>query len=256
MRWKWPSLRYSLTKSMTLKTATCSKILDIVLYALLSFLAFAAQSTFADNIFPSKTVYFGVNMGGGSTEWKYLVDTVDGSNQSGNTPISVSEGGPSWGAVFGYDVSKNFAIELQYMQFANSDIVLGPGSNYYDQNLNPVTSIVSRTEAYSLSGKFLAQIAQTHMRAFAAVGVGTVIRTDPLVNYKFVNGSSNYTGKNGSASCITPYLSSGLVYSFTRHWMLESGFQYYTGFGKSEVYPVASFIPFAWDAYGRLAYQL
>jgi len=57
------------------------------------------------------------------------------------------------------------------------------------------------------------------------------------------------------SSCITPYMSAGLNYSFTRHWILESGFQYYTGFGASEVEPVNDFIPFAWDVYGRLAYQ-
>jgi hypothetical protein len=227
------------------------------LVLLLSLFSCAAFADPPADIFPIKTVYFGVNLGGGSTEWKYLVDTSD-SSQTGNTPVAVSEGGPSWGAVFGYAMSKNFAIELQYMQFANSAIDMGSGSQYTDQNGNPVTNIGSRTDAYSLSGKFLAQIGHTRLRAFAAIGVGTVERTDPLVNYEFNvdTGVSNYTGKNRTISCVTPYLSSGLVYSFNRHWMLESGFQYYTGFGKSQVYPVSGFIPFAWDGYARLAYQL
>ena len=53
------------------------------------------------NLFPSKTVYFGVNMGGGSTEWKYLVDTMDPDGDNTETPSAVKEGGPSWGVVFG-----------------------------------------------------------------------------------------------------------------------------------------------------------
>lgn len=186
------------------------------------------------SLFPSKTVYFGINVGGGSTEWQYLVDTTDPSDTAVTTPTKVTEGGPSWGVVFGYDVSKNFAIELQYMQFADARIHFSEDSPY------PVTRMISRTDAYSLSGKFLAQVANTHVRAFAAVGPGLVERQDVIY----------------SDSCITPYVSSGLVYNFVRHWMLETGFQYYTGFGRSELDPVNHYIPFAWDGYVRLAYQM
>lgn len=250
-----------------IKSIFCKYLVSALLFSLPFDTAFASSSF--DNIFPKKTVYFGVNMGGGSTEWKYLVDTTDplndGVNPSFSTPTAVTEGGPSWGVVFGYDVSKNFAIELQYMQFANANIHLNQNSSYLDQNGNSIMDMVSKTDAYSLSGKFFAQVGDTHLRAFAAVGAGLVQRHDPLVGYnvnaQIVNGNGdlvdpNYTGKDASVSCVTPYLSSGLTYSFTRHWMLESGFQYYTGFGKSQVNPVVSFIPFAWDAYGRLAYQL
>lgn len=236
--------------------------LSVVLYVLL-FLPFcvSAQTEHANNfIFPSKTVYFGVNLGGGSTEWKYLVDTSDPSDTLPSTPTGVSEGGPSWGVVFGYDVSKNFAAELQYMQFANAHIqLLSPLSPYVDQAGNNILGITSRTDAYSLSGKFFAQVGHTHLRAFAAVGAGIVERRDPLVGYQQSSNPppySNYTGKSSVATCVTPYLSSGLTYSFTRHWLIESGFQYYTGFGRSQLTPLSSFIPFAWDAYGRLAYQL
>jgi len=244
---------------MSLKKATRFNSLSYLLCVLFSscfISSIAAESTSV--LFPSKKIYVGVNMGGGSTEWKYLVDTSDPGSPSVTTPSAVSEGGPSWGVVLGYDVSKNFDIELQYMQFANASIKLFSSGPYMDQNGNPITSITSRTDAYSLSGKFLAQLGHTHMRAFAAIGVGTVERSDPLVNYQ-VNANpppfSNYTGKSSTISCITPYLSSGLVYSLSVHWMIEGGFQYYTGFGKSQVDPMSSFIPFAWDAYGRLAYQ-
>jgi hypothetical protein len=190
-------------------------------------------------LFPSKTVYFGVNIGGGYTTWKYLVDTRDAPPDpiDPSTPIAVNEGGPSWGVVAGFDVAKNFAIELQYMQFADSHISFD--QNGYDTY--GYYSIVSKTDAYSLSGKFFVPVGnRTHLRAFAAVGVGTVERNDVI----------------NKASCVTPYLSSGLDYNFTRHWIVEGGFQYYTGFGASELNPVNDFIPFAWDGYARLAYQL
>lgn len=245
---------------MVLKTATRGYFLCCILSVSLSLFFFSScQASVPNDIFPIKTVYLGVNMGGGSTEWKYLVDTADPADTSVSTPQSVSEGGPSWGVVFGYEISKNFAVELQYMQFANASIQLFQDSPYVDQAGNNISSITSKTDAFSLSGKFLTQIGHTHLRAFAAIGVGTVERTDPLVNYKTSSTPppySNYTGKSDTISCVTPYLSSGVVYNFSRHWMLESGFQYYTGFGKSQVDPVASFIPFAWDAYARLAYQI
>ena len=196
-------------------------------------------------LYPSRTAYIGVNLGGGSTEWKYLVDTTDLPGAStGSVPVDVNEGGPSWGVVFGYDVNKNFAIELQYMRFADSNITfdeLGYDTyGYYN--------FISRTDAYSLSGKFLVPVGTvpTRLRVFAAVGAGMVERHDAVL-------LNTMTAR--MLSCITPYLSAGANYSFTRHWMLESGFQYYTGFGVSEVNPVNDFIPFAWDAYARVAYQ-
>jgi len=202
---------------------------------LLVFFSFSVQ---ASTLFPKKTVYFGVNMGGGSTEWRYLVDSqhVDPA-----TPKHVSEGGPSWGLVVGYDVSKNFELEAQYMQFANANITFNSISTYSYPELHGATSIISRTDAISVSARFLAQLGHSHLRAFAAIGPGLVQRVDALAKTK---------------SAVAPYMSGGLVYSFTRHWMLESGFQYYTGFGRSSLHPVRYFIPFVWDAYGRLAYQL
>lgn len=215
-------------------------MIRLLFLLLFSFITSSSYAASCDVIFPKKTVYFGVNVGGGSTEWKYLVDTTDHSFSAlASLPTAVTEGGPSWGAVFGYDVNKNFAIEAQYMQFANATIHFSIYSTYA---VNPprITSMISKTSAYSLSGKFLAQLAHTHLRAFAAVGGGLVERSDIL-----------YSG-----SCMTPYLSSGVVYSFNQHWMMETGFQYYTGFGVSELKPVNNYIPFAWDAYARLAYQI
>ena len=202
-----------------------------------------------DALFPSKTVYFGASLGGGSTEWTYLVDTTDAGQDptAGSTPSAVTEGGPSWGVVFGYDLAKNFAIELQYMEFADSSISFdnaGAGTyGYYN--------VISKTDAYSLSGKFFVPLAMTHFRVFAAIGAGLVERRDPLVSE-----NSSAPPAHVTASCVTPYMSSGVDYNITRHWIIEGGFQYYTGFGASETDPVDSFIPFAWDAYGRLAYQL
>ncbi|EKD77262.1 MAG: hypothetical protein ACD_42C00408G0007 [uncultured bacterium] len=228
-----------------------------ILYAL-PFLFFAYHcyaSAYSDtsDLFPSKTVYFGVNMGGGYTTWKYLLDTTDQGSQQPSLPSRVKEGGPSWGVVFGFDVAKNFAIELQYMEFADAHVDFAPGSSYFDSNGNPVTSMVSKTDAYSLSGKFFVPVGvQTHLRAFAAVGAGLVERRDPLID----EDPNGLPPGNVTLSCVSPYMSAGLDYNFTRHWIVESGFQYYTGFGASEINPVDSFVPFAWDAYGRLAYQL
>lgn len=192
---------------------------------------------FASTVFPSRTVYFGLNMGGGSTEWKYLVDT---NHVDPATPKHVSEGGPSWGVVLGYVVKKNLELEWQYMQFANADIDLSNSVFSYPE-LHGATHITSRTDAASFSLKFLTRFGHTHLRAFAAVGPGWVRRADALAKTK---------------SAIAPYMSAGLAYNFTRHWIVESGFQYYTGFGRSSMHPVRYFIPFAWDAYARLAYQI
>jgi len=214
--------------------AYLSKIITIVLLLSLSLFSFADAPT----IFPSNALYIGVNIGGGSTEWKYLVDTVD-PNGNYTTPNHVSEGGPSWGAVFGYAINQNVALELQYMQFADASIQF-PSFSPYTINPPYVTGMVSETNAYSLSAKFLAQLGDTPLRAFTAIGPGLVCRSDVLAHTK---------------SVIAPYLSAGVNYNLNSHWMAEGGFQYYTGFGRSEIKPVKDFIPFAWDAYARLAYQ-
>jgi opacity protein-like surface antigen len=217
-------------------------------FSTVAFFCYGGVFAWADNpvdFFPAKTVYFGVNVGGGYTTWKYLVDTIDppGSAVKDTTPSGVEEGGPSWGVVFGFDVARNFAIELQYMQFANSHITFDPDAALaYNLNDGSTSAtIISRTAAYSLSGKFFVPVGnQTRLRAFAAVGAAQVERRDVIAD----------------RSCVTPYLGAGADYHFTRHWIVESGFQYYTGFGVSELQPVSDFVPFAWDAYARLAYQL
>lgn len=200
----------------------------------------AAEAVDTNSLFLARTVYVGFNMGGGYTTWEYLVDTQDPAPDpiDPSTPTNVKEGGPSWGVVFGFNVSRNFALELQYMQFADSHITFDAfGASSYNLSTN---TIVSKTDAYSLSGKFFVPVGvNTRLRAFAAVGAGTVERHDVINN----------------TSCVTPYLSAGADYHFNPHWILESGFQYYTGFGTSELMPVTHFIPFAWDGYVRLAYQ-
>lgn len=212
------------------------KIIVALLMLLPALDVFASNLNIKQTIgYLARHVYIGVNIGGGSTEWKYLKD-VDDKTTPPSLPQSVSEGGPSWGAVLGYVVSKNFSMELQYMQFADAHIKL----KFPIKEYNRLTNFVSSTDAYSISGKFSAQVAKTHLHGFAAVGAGLVERQDVLV---------------GKKSCITPYMSAGLDYIPTVHWILESGFQYYTGFGASNLHPVKYFIPFAWDAYFRLAYQ-
>lgn len=214
--------------------------------------AFAA--TDFSQIFPSKTVYVGLNVGGGSTEWEYLVDKSDGSIPAAvtNTPETVTEGGPSWGGVLGYDLAKSFALELQYISFADAHIQFSPLSVYAIRDR--IDHMLSKTDAFSLSGKFFAQLPRTRLRPFAAIGVGMVRRFDALALTVGQPVPGDTTVKE--IDCVTPYMSGGLNYSITRHWMLESGFQYYTGFGAAEIHPVYGFVPFAWDAYFRIAYQL
>lgn len=223
-------------------------------------LFFVSTAVFSDAVdsdplaylFPKKTTYIGVNLGGGSTEWKYLVDTVDGTIPASvmSTPESVVEGGPSWGIVFGYDVTKNLAIEMEYTRFADANIKFSPTSRYV--LIDHVSQMISKTQAYSLSGKFFAQVAHTRLRAFAGVGASLVSRGDVLARD---NASSTNTTTIKTLSCMTPYMAAGLNYTAERHVLLESGFQYFTGFGQSEIHPVYGFVPFVWDAYFRLAYQ-
>ncbi len=187
-------------------------------------------------LFPVRTFYLGVNIGGGATTWSYLVDKID-PFVTGATPTAAKEFGPSWGVVLGYNPIKNFSIELQYMQFADSHLTfrIDPGYNVY--NLTS-PDVVSQTSAFSLSGKFYLPV-YAGLRLFSAIGADVVIRKDVINN----------------TSCITPYMSAGASYNFTRHIISETGFQYYTGFGASEVSPAKHFVPFAWDAYYRFTYQ-
>jgi len=177
-------------------------------------------------------IYIGAIVGWGNTNWQQMVSQDDVTSTS--TPTSAGGTGLAYGAVLGYEFEPYFALEANYMRFPDSNIELATPSVY-----SPITGFVSRTREASIVGKFLVPVYHTGIRAFADVGPAYVHRKDVLAD----------KGKLGGTFGV------GMDYNLTQHFMTELSFQYYTGYGESELKPVLDYIPFLYTVNVRVAYR-
>lgn len=191
--------------------------------------------------------YVGLLGGFGSTDWSMLVADCNnpwgtfGSSCSStvpsSAPIQAGDKGFVWGAVVGYEIQPHFALEAAYEDFPNTTVVFGD-ENFYNASMSAF-SFVSQTDAYSLVGKFMVQIANSGVRGFANAGAALTHRSDMLNNiYHF-----------------TPTFGFGFDYVFRRHWMFVTGFQYYCGYGEANLTPAVNYIPFLYSLHVVMAYR-
>lgn len=201
--------------------------------------AFLAGKAYATRKPQYQHFYFGGAVAYGKTTWPKLVDNEQNVlfqrlvEQS--VPKSVVDSGVTWGGFIGYRFDKNFAAEATYMRYPNSRITFNEDTLYY-----PLTEFISRTQAYSLIGKFLYPLFNSRVDAFADAGVGFIRRSDVLEK----------------TTRVTPTFGVGLACNVSKHVMTEVGFKYYAGYGKSEIRPVKDFVPFIYSVYFRLGYRL
>ncbi len=175
--------------------------------------------------------YIGGILGYGNTNWQQMI-SQDGASSS-STPVSGGGSGVAEGLFFGYELTSHFAVEANYMHFPTADIQFSPG------NLYGISSMTSHTNEYTLMGKFMVPLGYSKLKAFSEVGPAYVQRSDVLAD----------KGHVGAGFGV------GLDYNITPRWMTELGFQYYTGFGTSELEPVYDYIPFLYTVNLRLAYR-
>lgn len=181
--------------------------------------------------------YLGTLFGYGRTTWGYLV--AKDPEFWFSTPTNVQEGGFAFGLLMGYEISPYFAFEGLYVRFPSATIKFHEGSEYDSEN--HIDHITSHSEAISLSGKFLAPIANTKLRGYGLVGVGLAHRSDALAK---------------THNLFAPVFGGGLNYSYNEHFMTELGFNYYSGLALSEARVVDDFMPFLYTFHITFIYRV
>lgn len=179
--------------------------------------------------------YAGVLLGYGSTDWDRLSSSDLLVNIS--TLKKADDDGLAWGLFAGVDIIPHFGLEFDYTRFANTTIQLSPFT-IYNVPTNKLT-FTSKTELYSLIGKFMVPIPHTPIRAFADAGVGFTHRSDILANTVHVG----------------PTFGAGFNMNIGPRVLAEIGFQYTTGFGRSGEKPVIDYVPYTYTAHFKLAYR-
>jgi opacity protein-like surface antigen len=193
--------------------------------------------------------YAGVLTGYASTTWKGLVGSDLPSLVS--TPATAKEGGIEWGGLVGYQFNRGFSVELDYLNLPKASMTFNPISVYVvDDN---VTAMNSSTQAIALSTKIFAPMG-VRWRLFGKVGVEATHRTDDItgVNNPSLPHSNTLAHFRWRVGAI---FGVGFSYDINSHWMTQFGFDYLTGYGESNHYPVYTYTPFIYAGYINLAYH-
>ncbi len=176
--------------------------------------------------------YIGGILGYGNTNWSQMV-SQDGAS-SNATPISAGGSGVAGGVFAGYELNPYFAVEGNYMYFPSANIQFTPGNTTYGTD-----AFTSHTNEYTVMAKFMLPLPNSKFRVFSEIGPAYVQRHDDLADKGHIGGGFGV----------------GVDYLMSQHWFAEAGFQYYTGYGVSELRPVYDYIPFLYTVNVRLAYR-
>lgn len=191
---------------------------------------------------PIKTypIYIGAIGGYGSTTWDGLVPSGNNKNLAMNmsTPIEVNEGGGVFGAFLGYELTRYFAIEANYIKYPDAKVIFDDQSLFTFDN-NGVTYFDSKTEAVSLLGKIMMDIPSTSLKAYSSAGIANLHREDMLID----------------EWRVSPTFEMGFIYPIAEHVMAELTGNYTAGFGESQLNPAESYFPFLYSVTVRLAYR-
>lgn len=183
-------------------------------------------------------LYAGVVGGYGSTTWQGLVPSIANQNlaMSISTPITVEEGGNVWGASAGYELTRFFAIEANYMYFPKAVVTFDADSLFaFEQD--GLTELNTNTQTASVIAKIMLVIPKTSIRVFSGAGVASVWRADEI--------NTDYR--------ISPTFTIGANVNLTDRIMAEIGTSYTAGYGESEINPAKDYIPFLYSFFGKLA---
>ncbi len=174
--------------------------------------------------------YVGVLGGFGSTNWNGLVDIkayTDGSYSS--VPIKAYNSGFDWGLIGGVDITPYFGLETQFHHYQTTKLFFAEGNVYF--NDYGAHTLYTHTSSVALMAKVMAPIFNTGMRFYSEVGPAVTHREDHITSTS-----------HGAAS-----FGAGINYNLNPWVMVQLGFNYTTGFGKSTNVPVDDYIPFLYS---------
>lgn len=196
--------------------------------------------------------YFGGSLGYGNTNWSEITTVPPTATNAYNpvaesAPISATSGVFASGAFMGYQFSQHFMIETDYTHFNTTKVNFQPTINPYQifQNLYGITQLNTNTNAYSLLGKILVPFGFTHIYVYADAGVTYVYRDDLSIVADPDDPPVRFTLQD--IGHFGPSFGFGLAYNITEHLFSETSFQYTTGYGKANLTPAESYIPFIYS---------
>lgn len=175
--------------------------------------------------------YIGAIAGYGNTNWQEMI-SLDGVSAT-STPIDAGGSGLTLGAMAGYQITRYFAVEGNYMHFPESHITFAPNNVY------GITSFDSETNEYAVLAKFMVPVGHTKLKIFSEIGPSYVQRNDDMAN------KGHFGGGFGV----------GADYDFNARWFTELNLNYFTGFGESELKPAYDYVPFLYTLNLRVGYR-
>lgn len=210
-----------------------------VFFAVLFVLVFSFSST---SLAKSKRnfhrFFMGVGVGYGSTDWSMLVTSADILNPLlATNPISANDTGVAASIFFGFYMSPYFVIQAGFARFAKTQLSFADG-NTYNKPSYDAFSMYSNTYAYSLLFKIVVPVpGYPRFRPFLDAGATFIARSDILAH----------------KAHLGPQFGIGFLVPLNHRFFASIGFQYYTGFGKSDKTPAHDYIPFLYQIRASLA---
>lgn len=189
---------------------------------------------------PHHPFYVGAIAGFGSTTWQGLVPSEENQNIALmlSTPINVDEGGSAWGVLAGYEFTRFFAIEANYMHFSEANVHFDPIS-LFSFDHDGLEILTTQTEVVTLMGKLMVPIPHSQMKIFSGAGVAGVHRKDIVVD----------DWRPG------PTFSVGVNYNFAEHISGEVAGNFTAGYGESQLNPADSYYPFLYSVAAHLIFR-
>ena len=176
-------------------------------------------------VYAKGAVYFGVSTGYASTDWSML-KSKDVYPVNMSSPIAVRDYGTVATIEGGYWLTKQFAVQASCSLYPDSHITIGPNSFYWPDR-NTATTFTSKTRSYALLGQFNVPLNRRYA-GYASIGIEDVHRHDVLAKIDHVGA----------------IFGAGITADMDKNTQFKINFDYYTGYGKADMYPVKYYVPF------------
>ena len=177
-----------------------------------------------------------IGVGKGNTDWQYLTSNDDTLALS--VPNSAKDRGTAYRIESEFQFTPHVAAGINMQQFADSTIHF-PYGNMYHHGTMDAFDLKSATRTYGTFIEFTLPMSSRTF-AFSLLGAQTTHRHDQIANKWHAGG----------------LFGGGMGYTITHRLDSTIGFDYTTGFAKTEAMPAHDYVPFTYTFYTTLGLHL